>query len=54
MTLVLSVPTDPKDASKMIDISADPSNKNITVTGKCPKNATSQVNKGKIFNVVLD
>eukprot|EP00091_Calanus_sinicus_P019804 TRINITY_DN5117_c0_g1_i1.p1 TRINITY_DN5117_c0_g1~~TRINITY_DN5117_c0_g1_i1.p1 ORF type:complete len:154 (+),score=36.50 TRINITY_DN5117_c0_g1_i1:59-463(+) len=42
MALVLSVPTDPKDASKMIDISVDPSTKNITVTGKCPENATSQ------------
>merc|ERR1711892_661770 len=42
MTLVLSVPTDPKDASKMIDITVDPSNKNITVTGKCPKNEPTQ------------
>merc|ERR1712123_149903 len=42
MTLVLSVPTDPKDASKMIDITIDPSNKNITVTGKCPKNEATQ------------
>merc|ERR1711970_919782 len=41
MTMVLSVPTNTNDASKMIDISADPS-KNITVTGKCPKNATTQ------------
>merc|ERR1711970_547391 len=41
MTMVLSVPTNPNDPSKMIDISADPS-KNITVTGKCPKNATMQ------------
>merc|ERR1711892_647072 len=31
MTLVLSVPTDPKDASKK-----------ITVTGKCPKNEPTQ------------
>merc|ERR1711892_601980 len=42
MTLVLSVPTDPKDASKMIDITVDPSNKNITVTGKCPENGPTQ------------
>ena len=42
MTLVLSVPTDPKDASKMIDITIDPSNKNISVTGKCPKNEPTQ------------
>merc|ERR1711892_1089068 len=42
MTLVLSVPTDPKDASKMIDITVDPSNKNITVTGKCPENKPTQ------------
>ena len=37
MTLVLSVPTDPNDATKKIDITVDPSNKNITVKGKCPK-----------------
>merc|ERR1711892_215854 len=42
MTLVLSFPTDPKDASKMIDITIDPSNKNISVTGKCPKNEPTQ------------
>merc|ERR1719154_979249 len=40
MTLMLSVPTDPYDATKKIDISIDPSNKNITVTGKCPPNST--------------
>jgi len=42
MSLVLSVPTDPKDASKMIDLSIDPSNKNITVSGNCPNNSNSQ------------
>ena len=45
MTLVLSVPTDPNDATKKIDITVDPSNKNITVSGKCPKTSKTQVNK---------
>eukprot|EP00092_Neocalanus_flemingeri_P001655 GFUD01001765.1.p1 GENE.GFUD01001765.1~~GFUD01001765.1.p1 ORF type:complete len:357 (-),score=66.14 GFUD01001765.1:17-1087(-) len=42
MTLVLSVPTDPSDATQKIDITLDPSNKNVTVTGKCPKDSKTQ------------
>ena len=42
----LSVPTNPNDPSKMIDISVDPS-KNVTVSGKCPINGTIQVIKIK-------
>merc|ERR1711872_446761 len=40
--MVLSVPTNPTDPSKMMDISVVPSNPNITVSGKCPKNGTIQ------------
>ena len=39
MTLMLSIPTDPHDATKKIDIKIDPSTKNITVTGVCPTNS---------------
>lgn len=46
MTMGLSVPTNPNDPSKMIDISVDPS-KNVTVSGKCPINGTIQVIKIK-------
>merc|ERR1711976_541592 len=42
MQLSLSLPTDVANPNKTIEISIDPSRKNITVGGNCGKNSTKQ------------
>ena len=42
MELGITVPTNPGDLNKTLELTVDPS-KNITVMGSCPKNATEEV-----------
>ena len=42
MELGITVPTNPGDLNKTLELTVDPS-KNITVMGSCPKNATKEV-----------
>ena len=42
MELGITVPTNPEDLNKTLELTVDPS-KNITVKGSCPKNATKEV-----------
>ena len=45
MDIHITVPTDKVDLNKTIEVSVDPSNKNVTVGGSCGtgKNVTKQV-----------
>ena len=40
MDISITVPTDKVNINKTIDISVDPSNKNVTVSGDCKSNKT--------------
>ena len=42
MELGITVPTNPGDLNKTLELTVDPS-KNITVMGSCPTNATEEV-----------
>ena len=42
MELGITVPTNPTDLNKTLELTIDPS-KNITVKGSCPKNSTEEV-----------
>ena len=44
MELGITVPTNPADLNKTLEVTVDPS-KNITVKGSCPKNATKEVKR---------
>ena len=43
MDMSIKVPTDKLNPNKTIEISLNPSNKNVTVGGKCPKEASVKV-----------
>ena len=47
MELGITVPTNPGDLNKTLELTVDPS-KNITVMGSCPKNATKEVGYGNM------
>ena len=49
MHLVLSVPTNPNDTSKHVELSLQPGRANVTVGGKCPKNGTEEVKQGSFM-----
>ena len=49
MELGITVPTNPADLNKTLELTVDPS-KNITVKGSCPKNATKEVKRGFRFS----
>ena len=51
MELGITVPTNPTDLNKTLELTIDPS-KNITVKGSCPKNTTEEVDF-KVFCIVV-